>query len=315
MTPKLSFCAIVLALVAGTPPCAIAGPSAPKSEATLNAVYEVSGAGAWKSQDRVLEREWRVADRYTVTARMQARAASGFPALHGMDARQQAGEGQRHAAAQRAAQNMAPMMDDAMKIAERCGEDEACLMREAMKMAEGVDMNSAAMRGARADIATASQMPTVRYQLFEPLTVSGRFEIDESLKEADRDPICMSRPAATCHRQVTVRQSGDITLEGRTDPPGGSIVEVDLEEGSLRFALPLPYPVAVRETVSSDKPDTFSGEREAYRFLTDQRLDLDIGHACGDGCRAARGSRTYEIVDQISGQPARLTVEWRFQRE
>lgn len=314
MTPKFSFCLIMLALAA-TPPCVSAGPSAPKSKATLTAEYEIKGAGTWKSQDGVLEREWRVADRYTVTAQMQARAASGFPALHGMDAGQQAGEGQRNAAAQRAAQNMAPMMDDAMKIAERCGEDEACFMREAMKMAEGVDMNSAAMRGARADIATASQMPKDRYQLFEPLTVSGRFEIDESLKEADRDPICGSRPAATCHLQVTVQQAGDITLEGKTNPPGGSIVEVDLEGGSLRFALPLPYPVAVRETVSSDKPDAFSGEREAYRFLTDQRLDLDISHACGDGCRTARGSRTYEIVDQISGQPAQLTVNWRFQRE
>lgn len=286
-----------------------------KSGATLTAIYEVTGSGTWNSADKVLRREWKVGDRYTVTAHLQARAASGFPALHGMDARQQAGEGQRTAAAQRAAQNMAPMMDDAMKIAERCGEDEACFMREAMKMAEGVDMNSAAMRGARSDIATASQMPKDRYQLFEPLTVSGRFEIDESLKEADRDPICGSRPAATCHREVTVRQSGEITLEGKSNPPGGSIVEVDLGEGSLRFALPLPYPVAVRETVSSDKPDTFSGEREAYRFLTDQRLDLDISHACGDGCRAARGSRTYEIADQISGEPAQLTVSWRFQRE
>ena len=308
-----SFCALVLL---GTAPLiAGAGPSAPKSEATLTAVYEVTGAGTWKSQDRVLEREWRVADRYTLTARMQARAASGFPALHGMDAQQQATEGQRNTAANRAAQTMAPMMDDAMKIAELCGEDEACLMREAMKMAEGVDMNSAAIRGARADIATASQVPDGRYQLFEPLTVSGRFEIDESLKEADRDPICRSRPAATCHRQVTLQQSGDITLEGETQPKGGSIVEADLEAGSLRFALPLPYPVAVRETVVSDKPDTFSGEREAYRFLTDQRLDLYISHACGDGCRAARGSRTYTIVDQISGEPAELRVSWRFQRE
>ncbi len=305
-------CALAACLA---PLTCLAGPSAPKSTATLTVEYEISGAGTWKSQDRVLEREWRVADRYALSARMQARAASGFPALHGMDAQQQASEGQRNAAAQRAAQDMAPMMDDAMKIAERCGEDEACLMREAMKMAEGVDTNSAAMRGARADVATASQMPKDRYQLFEPLTVSGRFDIDESLKEADRDPICGNRPAATCHRQVTVRQSGEITLEGKSNPPGGSIVEVDLRGGSLRFALPLPYPVAVRETVSSDKPDSFSGERESYRFLTDQRLDLEVSHACGDGCRAARGSRSYEIVDQISGQPAQLTVSWRFQRE
>lgn len=308
-----SICALVL--LGAAPLIAVAGPSAPKSKATLTAVYEITGAGAWQSPDRVLDREWHVHDRYTVTTHLQAHAASGFPALHGMDAGQQAAEGQRNDAANRAAQTLAPMMDDAMKIAERCGEDEVCLMREAMKMTEGVDMNSAAMRGARADIASASQVPGGRYQLFEPLTVSGRFEIDELLNEADRDPICGNRLAATCHRQVTLKQSGDITLEGETQPKGGSIVEADLEAGSLRFALPLPYPVAVRETVVSDKPDTFSGARETYRFLTDQRLDLDISHACGDGCRAARGSRSYDIVDQISGEPAQLTVSWRFQRE
>ncbi|SDD58920.1 hypothetical protein [Aquimonas voraii] len=314
MNCKRSFFRRALALCI-TPLACTAGPSVPGSAASLTAEYEINGAGTWNSRDGVLAREWRVADRYALTVRMQARAASGFAALHGMAAGQQAAEGQRNAAAMRAAQNMAPMMDDAMKIAERCGEDEACLMRETMKMAEGIDMNSAAVRGARADVAVASRAPADRYQVFEPLTVSGRFEIDEFLKEADRDPICAGRPAASCHRQVTLRQSGEITLEGKANPPGGSVVEVDLEGGSLRFALPLPYPVAVQESVTSDKPGSFSGEREAHRFLTDQRLDLDITHACGDGCRSARGSRSYEIVDQISGQPARLTVNWRFQRE
>ena len=206
------------------------------------------------------------------------------------------------------------MMADAMKIAERCGDDEACITREALKMSQGVDMNSAAMKGARADVKAASAMPDARYQLFEPTTQTGMFSLDERLKEADRDPICMSRPAGTCHKEVVVRASGDITLDGKTQTPATSMLEADLEKATLRFSLPLPYPVAVDETVSTDKPDEFSGTRQTHRFLTNLRLDVQVAHAYGTSCRNASGEKSWDVVEQISGQPARLTARWTFQQ-
>lgn len=315
MKPILSRAALALLSIAPFQPALAADAPAPEgSSATINVVYELEGSGAFASQDQVLKREWRVKDRYEVVTHLTARKPTGFPALHALDAGQQQAQTARLAHAERAAEAMAPMMADAMKIAERCGDDEACITREALNMAQGVDMDSPALKGARADVKAASTMPGARYQIFEPTIQTGRFALDESLKEADRDPICMGRPAATCHKEVTVRAYGDITLDGKTEAPGSALLETDLEKATLRFALPLPYPVAIEETVSTDKPDEFSGTRQAQRFLTNLRLDVEVAHACGSSCAGASGVKTWEVVDQIGGQPARLTARWTFQR-
>lgn len=284
------------------------------SNATLSVIYELEGSGSFASNDKVLKRNWQVKDRYEVVARLSARKPTGFAALHAPDAAEQQREAARMASAERAATAMAPMMADAMKIMELCGDDEACLTRETLKMSQGVDVNSAAMKGARADVKAASTMPDARYQLFEPTIQTGKYTLDETLKEADRDPICMGRPAATCHKSVVVRASGDITLDGKAEAPAGVALEVDLDKATLRFGLPLPYPVAVDETVSTDKPDQFSGTRETYRFLTNLNLDVEVAHDCGASCSNASGVKTWDVVDQISGQPARLTARWVFQQ-
>lgn len=287
----------------------------PGASASISAIYELEGSGSFASNDKVLKREWQVKDRYEVVVRLTARQPTGYAAFHTPDASQQQTEAARMASAERAATAMAPMMADAMKIVELCGDDEACLTRESMKMAQGVDMNSATMKGARADVKAASVMPDARYQLFEPTTQTGKYSLDETLKEADRDPICMGRPGGTCHKQVIVRASGDITLDGKTEALGGSALEVDLDKATLRFALPLPYPVAASESVITDKPGQFSGTREVHRFLTNLRLDLQVAHACGGSCRTTSGVKTWDVVDQISGQPARLTARWTFRRQ
>lgn len=315
-TVRSNMAEAVLLLAASCPVVMAADTASPAGGvATLGVAYELEGSGTFASTDKVLKREWQVKDRYEVLVRLRAHTPGGFPAFHAADAGQQQAQAAQMVHAERAVDAMAPMMADAMKIMQLCGDDEACITRETMKMAQGVDVNSPALKGARADIKAASAMPDARYQLFEPAGMTGTFSLDERLKEADRDPICMRHPAATCHLEATLKATGDITLEGKTDMPGGTMLEVDLAKATLGFNLPLPYPVQAEEIVQSDKPDTFSGSRETYRFLTDLKLDLKVTHACGASCASASGVKSWDVVDQMSGQPARLTARWTFRRQ
>lgn len=307
-------CVLFLTVASFQPAIAADAPAPTGSGATIRVVYELENHGSFASQDKVLTREWQVKDRYEVVTQLTALKPTGFPGLHPHDASQRQAETARMAHAERAAEAMAPMMADAMKIVERCGDDEACITRETLKLSQGIDMNSATIQGARADVKAASAMPGARYQVFEPTLQTGKFSLDERLTEADRDPICMSRPAATCHKEVIVRASGDITLNGKARTPGAAMLETDLEKATLRFTLPLPYPVAVEETVNTDKPGAFSGTRQTQRFLTDLRLDVQVAHDCGGSCRNASGVKTWQVVDQIDGQPARLTARWTVQQ-
>ncbi len=306
--------AIALLCAFAASPVAADTPSPTKSSATLTVVYDVKGAGKFNSNDKVIERTWKVTDSYTLRAKVIAQAPTGFPAFFAQDAQQQATEAGRAAAAASAATNMAPMMAGAMAIMEKCGDDEACMTREAMKMAQGVDMNSAAMQNARSGIAAASQMPAARYQLFAPDSTTGEFKVDENELVLDRDPICHNRPAATCRRETIVAGGGPLTHEGKTTMPGLTTLEVDLEKNMLKFLLPLPFPIAVTETVKTDKPTDESYSRQEYRFLTDQSLDLNVEHKCGTSCKTVSGTKEWTIKDQLGGDPAKLTATWTFKR-
>jgi hypothetical protein len=290
-------------------------PSPAQSLATLDVTFEVTGGGTTTSPDKSLKRDWQVKDVYEVRAEMTAQAPSGFPSLHEQDAAQQKTEAERAAAADRAATNMAPMMASAEKIMEKCGDDEDCITRESMKMAQGIDPDSAEMKSAREDVGTVSKMPDARYQTFMPTVQSGSFTVRESMKVADRDPICIGKPQDTCHTSVEVQGAGDITLDGQKKAGGSTTAEIDLAKNTLRFTIPLPYPVVASETTKTDNPDLTNGTRDTHRFLTNLKLDLAVAHGCGASCRTARGEKTYDIVDQLSGQPARLKVTWAFSRK
>jgi hypothetical protein len=285
-----------------------------KSVATVEATFELTGGGSEATPDGVTNTRWEVKDRWVVRAEMTAQAASGFPSLHPQDAAQKQTEAERQAAADRATAGMAPMLASVEKILEVCGEDEACIERETIKMAQGIDPESAELKGARADVEKASAMPKARYQLFMPGTQSGTFSVKESMHIADRDPICMGKPQATCHTQVDVTGAGPITLKGAEKAGGSTSAEVDLEGGTLRFTIPLPYPVLARETTQTDDPGKSSGTQDAQRFLTNLRLDLGVAEACG-ACRTARGTKSYDVADQLSGRPAKLRVDWSFARK
>lgn len=315
MVRGVSGVALAIALVSALAlPAQADTPSPAKSAATLTVVYDIKGAGKFTSNDKVFERTWRVTDSYTLRAKVIAQAASGFPALFAMDAQQQSVEAGRNAAAASAAANMAPMMAGAMAIMEKCGDDEECMEREAMKMAQGVDMNSAAMQNARSSIATASTMPKDRYQLFAPDSMTGEFKVDENELLLDRDPICHNRPAATCTRETIVVGGGQLTFENKVTMPGTTTMELDLEKNMLKFALPLPFPITVTETVKTDKPTDESYTKQEYRFLTDQKLDLNVEHKCGTSCKTVSGTKEWTIKDQLSGDTAKMTATWTFKR-
>jgi hypothetical protein len=287
-------------------------PSPAKSVATLSVTFEVAGAGSFNKKDKTGSGEWTVKDTYTISQTMLAQPPSGYGSLHKMEAAQQATETNRSAAANRAATNMAPMMQQAEAIAKKCGDDEACMQRETMKMAQGIDPNSAAMKSAKSDIQTASKPPADRYQVFSGGSQTGEFKVEEEFKFNDRDPLCLSKPKQTCHTTTTVAGAGPILLNGKPKFDSTAIGEIDLAGGTLKLQLQPPFPVAVKQTIVSDKPGLKTGTTDAMRFMTDLKLDLLVTANCTTGCK---GEKTFDIKDQLDSQPAKLKVSWSFSRK
>jgi hypothetical protein len=312
MKRRLSLLALGVAILA---PSALAqGASPEKSIATIKATFEVTGGGTFVPGDGSLKRVWSVKDTYVVTAETVAQKAGGWPAMHAKDAALQKSDDDRQAAANKAATNMAPMMAQAEAIMQKCGDDEDCMMRESMKMAQGMDKSAVA--SARKDVeAVTSNLPGARYQLFQFGAQTGTFTVAETLKDEDRDPICIGMAFDTCQISRTVTGSGPITLDGKARTDGTAMAEIDLEKSTLKATLPMPWPVDVKEVKGSDKKGDKSGTFDDKRYLTDQRLDLNVEASCPGGCKKASGVKTYDIKDQLTGRPAKLKVTWTFERK
>lgn len=292
-----------------------AAPSPENATATLTITFELTGGGEDLPQSQERHVTWKVADRFTVTATMIATKPNAFASMHPPDAEEQALEAERLAAVNSAATNMQSMMEQAQKIAELCGDDEACIQAEAMKMSQGVDMSSPEMQSAQANIAAASAMPGVRYQMFAPGTQTGTFVVEESARAAYFDAACSLATEARCAVETVVRGEGATDFgDGATEVPTGAMAELDLEAGSLMLSLTVPGFATVEETVASANPEVESGTTETVRSVSlDEIPDAPIEVSCG-ACRTASGSFEREVSDQLLGYPAKLVVTWSFTR-
>lgn len=292
-----------------------AAPSPENATATLIVTFELTGGGEDLPPSQERHVTWKVADRFTVTATMTAAKPGGFPSMHPLDAEEQAREAERLAAVDSAATSMQSMMEQAQKIAELCGDDEACIQAEVMKMSQGVDMSSPEMQAAQADIAAASAMPGVRYQMFTPGTQTGSFAVEESARAAYFDAACSLATEARCAVETVVRGEGATGFgDGATEVPTGAMAELDLKAGSLRLRLTVPGLATAEKTVSSANPEVESGTTETVRSVSlDKMPDGPIEVSCG-ACRTASGSFEREMSDQLLGYPAKLVVTWSFTR-
>jgi len=290
-------------------------PTAEKGLATLTLTFELKGEGVDRPASHEKNVTWTVENRYTLTATMAAEKPSGFAAMHKPDAAEQAREANRAAAAGMAADSMASMMAQAEQIMKLCGDDEACITRETMKMAQGVDMSSPEMQSAKANIAAASVMPDLRYQIFMPVTQQGTFSVTESAHEAYYDAACSPATEASCAFDTAVSGAGDITdASGATVFPTGASAEIDYQGGSLLLNMTIPGIAKVTKTITSRSPHVATGTTENIRMIKHADVaEVPVQVSCGT-CQSASGSFEREVTDELLGRPAKLVVTWSFKR-
>jgi hypothetical protein len=290
-------------------------PTAETGVATLTLTFELKGTGVDRPASHEKNVTWTVENRYTVTATMTAQKPSAFGAMHKPDAAEQAREAERATAANQAASDMQSMMQQAEQIMQLCGEDEACITRETMKMSQGIDPNSQQMQSARSNIAKASVMPDVRYQIFAPVTQQGTFSVKESAHEAYYDAACSPATEASCAFDTEVSGAGDITDgSGGTVFQTGASAEIDYQAGSLLLNMTMPGIATVKKTVTSRSPHVTTGTTEEIRLIKHGDVaDVPIQVSCGT-CQTASGSFERDVSDELLGRPAKLVVTWSFKR-
>lgn len=302
-----------IALLAAAPAYAQAPASAEKSSATLTVVYEFTSSGIDRPKSNEKNVTWTVKNKFETTSTLIAKKPSGFAAFHKPDAAAQKDEADRMTAANAAAKDMQPMMDQASKAMEKCGEDEQCMMREAMKMAGQMDPAKAA--SAKANIGKASVIPADRYQTFEPGTMTGTFAIDEVAHEAYFDAACSFKNEATCAIDTTVKGSGKLAdPNGKTTMQSVVLGELDMQAGSLILTFPFGGFAKATKTTASKSKDFKPGSTEVMRsFNVPNTQDIRLTAKCG-ACKTAEGVYTTQIDDQLLGRKGTLKISWKLTR-
>lgn len=222
---------------------------APGKRATVTVEYEYIAQG--QRADKYDRHEWQARRFAAVKATLEATRPFARPPTGASAAAQQK-------AAEQAMQAMQPAMADMLAIVEKCKGDEACISRAVM---QNGNSNRAALNDARSraapDIARVNEAnqtaPTV--QIWQPVgRQSGRYEVQESQRLVDADPICRSLPGQRCRTSITRSGQGDLVT-----PPGARVssgmIEVDAQSGQMVLRLPQPLSVLeVSEEVKTDHP-------------------------------------------------------------
>jgi hypothetical protein len=282
--------------------------------ATLTLTFKLVGSGDEIPTSKERHVKWSVDDSYEIKATMLATKPGGFGAMHPQDATEQAREKKREAAAQTAQKDMGGMMAQAEAIMAKCGDNEACITAESMKMSQGVDMNSAQMKSAKANIATATAMPGDRYQLFQPGQQTGTFKIDEKTQEAYFDAACSLKNEETCTVRSTIKGSGNqVDGGGKTSFGTGAMAEYDAKGGTLMIQMPALGVSRAERVVDSKSSSGKGGTSSVVRRVKVDAFDKPIKVACGQ-CKTASGRVTAQVKDEALGRPATLTVDWKFSR-
>ncbi len=282
---------------------ATVAPVAPDTPATLNVEYEFVSAG----NDGSAGLEWNVRRTVTVEAALAALAPAGQAGLKPAGAEQQRQVAAQQQQAARAAENMQPLMQDAMAIYQRCGEDESCIEREVQRLGFGMEMTPE-LESAQRDVAALTAEQPARYQAWVAKKESRRYVLSEERLLRDGDPICYDRPNKTCTIKSSAQGSGEMPGDG---DGGTSSIEVDLAGSTMTLRLPPIYgALAAVEVVASDKPGRDSGTNHVLR-----RFSADIETftvPVGDSLSQLAGERTIPVRDDATGQAGTLTARWRF---
>lgn len=312
--PSVILCAV---LAAGS---ALAADFAPVgARATLTAEYSYESAG--RKADKYVSHEWKVLRSVSMSTELAAGKPASLSQVQAPDAAQTAKIDKQRAQAEKLSTQMAPTMAAVEKIMARCGEDEACIERETMKLGFGMSGSQQTEAQLQTGRETTKLMAkdADRYQIWKATALKGSYQIEESARFVDADPLCMTLPGARCHRSETRSGAGavpgalpDAARQGNA--AGFATVEIDTGKNMMWVRLPLPLNLLpIKETIVTDMPGSTAPKGPQQRQYDFKALrDIQpFNVALKGGWRNQSGEQTIAL-NGGAGETGKLRVRWRF---
>jgi hypothetical protein len=278
------------------------------ARATLNVQYEYVAIG--KKADKYEPREWQVNRTINFTTQMKADTQQPGSTLRPMEAAQMADLKNKEAHIASAQKKMQPTMNDMMKIADKCGDNEDCITKAVTEYGMNMEITPE-LASARQDIAVASKQGGPRYQVWQPVSQSGNYSVDELYRGQTADPLCLQKPKQRCNRQETRKGKGAIS-----PPPGQAnastaLLEVDSAKKEIYVTLPVPLtPISYSRAVVSDYPEEERGASEGVLVNLLREIKPLTATIPAD-LHAVSGTQSYKQKG-VEGEGGTLTVKWQF---
>ena len=277
------------------------------AKATLSVQYEYSATG--KKADKYEPKEWRVQRTIKLVVPMTSDPAQPVSSLRPMDAAYAADMEKKTGQIQELHKTLAPTMDDMMKIAERCGEDEACIEKAIQDY--GKTMDRSTVEKGKTQAAAISTTGAPRYQLWQPLSQTGTYAVDETYRAETSDPLCSGKPRNRCTRAETRKGGGEIPAPPGSKNPSAAMLEIDSVGKEIMIKLPVPLmPLSYSRQVTSDFPDEKSGASSGtLASMAGQQKTINVP-LTGD-LRTASGTQSFKM-EGAEGEGGTMTVTWQF---
>ena len=310
-------------LVLGARPTHAAVLVAKGSKATLNVeyVYESAGSrseGKYESGSR--QSTWNLKRTFKVTVPMVAQEPTDLGSVLGSGQDDdRAALKEKETRGNRAAEAMAPVQADMMKLVEKCGEDAACMQREMMKnmSGEGGQRALKAKKAAEPDIAAVLQRGPMRYQFWTPAAPGSRtFNIHDEKQER-----WLAMGGGEGSRAVPCTSGAVAVGEGRLVPDAVAVASVPKgivgEGGGIQFdskaktlTLTLPGVIGTPSPLTPLK-QTHSGNCSGSGFPS-----LNTGIETGPWLIKFNGEQVAQQGSRIIGgksDGSTLTIRWSLQ--
>lgn len=289
------------------------------ARATLTAEYTYESAG--RKADKYESHEWNIRRSVSMSTDLAAGKPASLSQVQAPDATQSAKIDKQRAQAEKMSAQMAPTMASVEKILAKCGEDDACIERESVKL--GNSMSGS--RQTDEQIKTGRETTKImakdadRYQIWKATALKGSYQIEESAKFVDADPLCMTLPGARCHRSETRTGAGSVPgalpdTVRHGNAAGFATVEIDTGGNMIWVRLPLPLNLLpISETVVTDKPGSTEpkGPQKRQYDFTALRDVRPFNVALKGGWRNQSGEQTVDLKGG-AGETGKLRVRWRF---
>ena len=308
--------ALLLVAISASAHAELVAPKGAKGQLKVEYVFVSSGGYTAPAKDLITK--WRVRRVVDITAQYTADAPTPVGTLHATDT------SAVQSRTKSAAKKLEPMAMDMMAMAAKCGitmdgggevtkAQEACLEKGVSDYGNSMEMTPD-IKSAGADITAATQaMKSTRYQVWQIVSQSGTYLIDEEHNKQVFELTCTA--AKTCKRSDVRKGGGPIpTPPGEKSGAGFSLLEIDTAGKDMVIVLPVPLaPLTYTQTVTTNIPDETGSTKQSIAPLMFggdmQRITVSIP---GD---AAKLSGTKSIpVKGDAGEGGTLTVNWQFTR-